>query len=121
MKSNHRIFNLILGNSLVASVTNFFIWFALVFWVFLQTNSLIASSLIGGFFALANMVTALQFGHIVDHNRKHAVITRSSIGSMLAYSIGAIIYFTTDPSVFTSIGSWQLGLLVVVLMSGTII
>ena len=119
--NNLKIFHTLLGNSLVASVTNFFIWFALVFWVFLQTHSLIASSLIGGFFALANMVTALQFGHIVDHNRKHAVITRSSIGSMLAYSIGAIIYFTTDPSVFTSIGSWQLGLLVVVLMSGTII
>jgi DHA3 family multidrug efflux protein-like MFS transporter len=115
------IFHLILGNSLVASVTNFFIWFALVFRAFLETNSLIVSSVIGGFFALANMVTALQFGNIVDHNKKHSVFVWSTIGSTCAYICGAVIYFLNDPVVFTSASSWQLWVLIVVLMSGTII
>ena len=115
------IFHLILGNSLVASVTNFFIWFALVFWAFLETHSLIVSSVIGGFFALANMSTALWFGNIVDHHKKHTVFLRSTIGSMMAYLAGAVIYFLHDPVVFTHASSWQLRLLIVVLMSGTII
>jgi len=43
---NKKLFHILLGNSLIASVTNFFVWYALVFWTFLQTESLIASSLI---------------------------------------------------------------------------
>lgn len=77
--SNIKIFHTLLGNALIAYVTNFFIWFALVFWAFLQTNSLVVSSLIGGFFAAAQMLTAIHFGNIVDHNKKHSVIVRSSI------------------------------------------
>ena len=101
--SNTKIFHTLLGNSLIASVTNFFIWFALVFWAFLQTNSLVVSSLIGGFFAAAQMFTAINFGNIVDHHKKHSVILRSSIGSATAYLLGAIIYFSNDPAVFTSV------------------
>lgn len=121
MKNNIDIFHTLLWNSLVAGVTNSFIWFALVFWAFLQTNSLIVSSLIGWFFALANMITALQFGHIVDHHKKHDVITWSSIGSMISYSIGAVIYFSYDATIFAQPTSRQLWLLIIVLMSGSII
>ena len=59
--SNIKIFHTLLANALIAYVTNFFIRFCLVFWAFLQTNSLIISSIIGGFFAAANMLTAVQF------------------------------------------------------------
>ena len=121
MKDKNIIFNILLWNSLVASVTNFFIWFALVFWAFLQTNSLIVSSLIWWLFAIANMLTALQFWHIVDHNKKHDVITWSSIGSLVSYTLWALIYFSQDSSVFSNSTSRQLWLLVIVLMSWTII
>lgn len=121
MNNTTKIFHILLWNSLIAGVTNSFIWFALVFWAFLQTHSLIVSSLIGGCFAIANMITALQFGHIVDHNKKHDVITWSSIGSMIAYILGAIIYFSWDATIFANPTSRQLWLLIIVLMSGTII
>lgn len=119
--SNTKIFHTLLANALIAYVTNFFIRFCLVFWAFLQTNSLIISSIIGWFFAAANMLTAVQFWNIIDHHKKHTVILRSSIGSATAYALGAIIYFGSDPTVFTSATSRQLRLLVVTLMSGTII
>ena len=77
--------------------------------------------MIGGCFAVANMLTALQFGHIVDHNRKDTVIRRSTFGSMIAYVVGGIIYLINDPAVFTSPSSRQLWVLIIVLMSGTII
>lgn len=119
--NNIKIFHTLLANALIAYVTNFFIRFCLVFWAFLQTNSLIISSLIGWFFALANMLTAINFWNIVDHHKKHTVILRSTIGSAIAYMLGAIIYFTNDSTVFTTIASRQLRLLIVTLMSGTII
>ena len=37
-----RTFHAVLGNALAASVTNTFVWFAVTFWVYLQTNSVIA-------------------------------------------------------------------------------
>jgi DHA3 family multidrug efflux protein-like MFS transporter len=67
------------------------------------------------------MFTAINFGNIVDHNKKHTVILRSSIGSATAYLLGAIIYFSNDPAVFTTVTSRQLRLLIITLMSGTII
>ena len=67
------------------------------------------------------MITALQFGHIVDHHKKHDVITWSSIGSMISYSIGAVIYFSYDATIFAQPISRQLWLLIIVLMSGSII
>jgi len=118
--SNKAVFYHLLGNSLFAVVTNMFVWFAVTFWVFLQTQSVLATSYIAGIFAVANMVSAFAFGSIVDHNRKKAVMLYSSLGSLLFYSIGAVIYFTADPAVFTTPASLTLWALVIVLMLGSI-
>ena len=34
------------GNSLLVTLANFFLWFALVFWVYLETHSVLASAII---------------------------------------------------------------------------
>ena len=41
-----KLFYAILANSLVASTINTFVWFAVTFWVYLQTKSVIATSVI---------------------------------------------------------------------------
>lgn len=40
-----KTFYSILVNSLVATIVNMFVWFAVTFWVFLQTRSVIATSI----------------------------------------------------------------------------
>ena len=40
----NRTFYQLLGNNLVANVTNFTVWFAITFWVFLETKSVFATS-----------------------------------------------------------------------------
>jgi MFS transporter, DHA3 family, multidrug efflux protein len=117
---NQTIFYHLLANTLFATVTNMFVWFAVTFWVFLQTQSVLATSYIAGIFALSNMVSAFLFGSIVDHNKKKVVMMYSSIGSLIFYSLGAVIYFTTDQSAFTSPSSVMLWVLVIVLMFGSI-
>ena len=66
LKTFHRL----VANTLIASVTNNFLWFALTFWVYLETGSVIASSVIGGTYMLLLSVSALFFGTYVDHHRR---------------------------------------------------
>ncbi len=43
-----KTFYAILANSLAASLTNTFVWFAVTFWVYLQTKSVLATSVMAG-------------------------------------------------------------------------
>ena len=40
----------VLGNNLVANVTNYTVWFALTFWVFIETQSVFATGMIAGIY-----------------------------------------------------------------------
>jgi hypothetical protein len=43
-----------------------FLWFALTFWVYLETRSVLATSVIGGAFAIFSSVFGILFGTFVD-------------------------------------------------------
>jgi len=45
-----RAFHQLLANNLVANITNFTVWFAVTFWVFLETRSVFATGMIAGIF-----------------------------------------------------------------------
>lgn len=117
---NHRIFYQLLGNTLVASVTNAFVWFSLTFWVFLETRSVLATSLIAGTFAVMNMCAAFFFGQFVDRHKKRTAMVVSSIVSLSAYLIGAAILFFSAEGSFSSVRSVELWFLIVVLMTGSV-
>ncbi len=73
-----RVFAHILVSSLVVSVANFTVWFALTFWTYLETRSVTATGFIAGLFLVATASTGIWFGSIVDHHRKQAVIQAST-------------------------------------------
>lgn len=115
-----RTFNLLLANTLIASVTNAFVWFTVTFWIFLETRSVLATSYVAGIFAVATMVSSLFFGTFVDHNRKKFVMVCSSIASLIFYALGASLYFSQDPSVFKDSSSLLLWSVVILLMLGSV-
>lgn len=119
-EKHKRIFYEILGNNLVATITNMFVWFALTFWAYLQTESVIVTGFIAGTFALASMLAAMPFGSLTDHNKKKVVMIYSSFASLLFYILGAVIYFSSDPQTFTDASSGTLWALIVVLMLGSV-
>ena len=84
-----RVFAHILVSSLVVSVANFTVWFALTFWVYLETRSVMATGLIAGIFLVATASTGIWFGSLVDHHRKQAVIQASAVASLVCYLVGA--------------------------------
>lgn len=68
-----KTFYKLLGVALIVSTTNTFVWFALTFWAYLTTNSVISTSIVGGVFIGAAALSGIWFGSIVDHNRKKTV------------------------------------------------
>ncbi len=64
-----RIFIQVLVNTGVANVTTSFLWFALTFWAYLETRSVLATGVIGGAYMLLIAVFGMLFGTLVDRHR----------------------------------------------------
>lgn len=81
-----RAFRAVLGNTLVANVTSSYLWFALTFWAYLETRSVMATAIIGGGYMLFTAVCGTFFGTLVDHHRKKHVMVTSSTITLLTYA-----------------------------------
>jgi DHA3 family multidrug efflux protein-like MFS transporter len=99
------VFNHILGNSLVVAVSNMFVWFAVVFWMYLETQSVLATAYSGGIFMIAMSLSAYWFGSIVDHNRKKTVLLISTIGTLVFFAAATVVYAVTPVEVFKDVYS----------------
>ena len=66
-----RTFLHVLVNTAFANITTSFLWFALTFWVYLETRSVLATGIIGGAYMLFIAFFAMIFGTLVDRHRKH--------------------------------------------------
>ena len=80
-------FHHLLANNLVANVTNFTVWFAVTFWVFLETRSVFATGMIAGLYLVLTAGLAFWFGSLVDHHRKKRVMMTSSAVSAGFYAL----------------------------------
>ena len=80
-----KTFHAVLANTLVASVINNFVWFAVTFWVYLQTRSVIATSIMAGVYTLTVAVSGFLLGSLVDRYHKKSVMILSSAGSLALY------------------------------------
>lgn len=121
LSPNQRTFYALLANALVSSVTNAFVWFALTYWVYLSTRSVLATALIGGLFAVLNAGSAFVFGAIVDRTKKKTVMQLSNICSLVAYVVGSVVYVLQASHAFARIDSVALWALIVILMVGCVV
>jgi DHA3 family multidrug efflux protein-like MFS transporter len=96
-----RPFHHLLANNLVANIVNFTVWFALTFWIFLETRSVFATGMIAGIFLVLTASLAIWFGSLVDHHRKRSVMIASSGASLALYGValGALMLI---PSIRTA-------------------
>lgn len=92
----------VLLNTLIANVTTSFLWFALTFWVYLETKSVMATAIIGGSYMLAVAVFSIFFGTIVDHNKKKRVMLVSTLITFIAYALAGIIYMLSTREALTT-------------------
>lgn len=91
-----RAFHHVLVNSLIANVTTSYLWFALTFWAYLETRSVLATSIIGGSYMLLIAVCSLFFGTIVDRYRKKPIMVVSAGVPLVAFLLAGAIYLAFD-------------------------
>lgn len=107
----------VLVNTLIANVTSSFLWFALTFWIYLETKSVLATAIVGGSYMLLVAIFSLVFGLIVDRNKKKNVMLASGAITLATYIIAGLVYLTFPTSDITnwrSVIFWLFGTTVLI-------
>lgn len=115
-----RTFLHLLLNTLTVSVMNFTVWFAVTFWVYLETQSVFATGMIAGIFLIAIAATGIWFGSLVDHHHKKRVMQASAAVSLVIYAASLALYVVTPDATFRDPASPVLWVFVVAVMLGVI-
>ncbi|WBU39419.1 MFS transporter [Homoserinibacter sp. YIM 151385] len=108
-----RTFMGVLVNTAVANVTTSYLWFALTFWIYLETRSVLATGVIGGLYMLLIAIFAMVFGTIVDRHRKHRVMIFASIVTLVLFGAAGVLYLLVPERTLLDLGSpliWVFGL-----------
>ena len=120
IEGNRKVFYNLLVNTLLVSVINFTVWFALSFYVYLQTRSVFATGVVSGLFLVLTAGTGIWFGSLVDHHAKKTMMQMSAAASFVLYLVAFAIYQVASPESFTDPASVTLWTLIVLLMFGVI-
>jgi DHA3 family multidrug efflux protein-like MFS transporter len=116
-----RNFYQVLVNTLIANVTTSYLWFALTFWAYLETKSVLATSIVGGSYMLLVAVFGIVFGAIVDHMKKKAVMVLSSTITLAAYlAAGALFLAFPEATLVDWNGPWFWVFAGVILIGGVV-
>ena len=116
-----KTFYAVVANALAASLTNTFVWFAVTFWVYLETRSVIATSVMAGVYTTAVAISGLFLGSLVDRYPKKRMMLLSSACSLVGYALAGVLFVTTPAAVLADPSSVHLWLFIVLALLGAII
>ena len=85
-------FYAVLINNLVSNVVTGYLWFALSFWVYLSTGSVLATGLLGGGYMLLAAAGSLIFGTFVDRHHKKNIMLFANVVTAVAFIVGSAVY-----------------------------
>lgn len=115
-----KTFYQILANTVLTNVTNMTVWFAMIFFIYLETKSVTATSIVSGIYLVMTASLGIWFGSLVDHNKKKNIMILSGVISLSIYIIGFIIYLIHPAETWKNPTSVTLWILNVLLLIGVI-
>ncbi len=89
---NERTFRRLLVNSLASTVTSSFLWFALTFWVYLETRSVVVTGVIAGAFSISAAILGPAFGTYVDRHRKQPSMVLATTITTVGFAAATIVF-----------------------------
>ncbi|TXK20017.1 MFS transporter [Homoserinibacter sp. GY 40078] len=116
-----RTFFQVLVNTGIANVTTSYLWFALTFWVYLETRSVLATGIIGGAYMLLVALFSMVFGTIVDRHRKHRVMVFAGIVTLIAFGLAGGLYLLYPESQLVDIGGPAFWFFTVIILIGAVV
>ncbi len=116
-----KTFNRLVLNTVVASTTNNFLWFALTFWVYLETRSVVASSVIGGTFMLLFAASGIFFGTYVDRNKRKTSMVVSNAASLIFFVLAGIVYLAAPEGSLPSLGEPLTWVFIALVLAGAVV
>ncbi len=120
-RSHDRTFVHVLVSTLLVAVMNISVWFAVTFWVFLETKSVLATGMVAGMFLGATAISGIWFGSVVDHHHKKRVMQASALASGVFYVAAFGLYQLTPVEVFQHASSVRLWVFIGLCMTGMIL
>lgn len=115
------VFKRLLWNALVSGVMSSFLWFAVTFWVYLETRSVLTTSVVGGAFALFSALGGMLFGTFVDHHRKHTSMVVASATALTFYGLAAVQYMLVPDGRLLDLSSAYFWLFVALILAGSVV
>ena len=97
----------VLVNTFVATVSTVLLWFAATFWAYLETRSVLATSIMGGLYMLLIAVLAVPFGGLVDRHRKKHVMVGAALVSVVFFAAAlAVLELVSHDELVRLDGPW---------------
>src|SRR6478609_5944321 len=116
-----RTFVGVLTNTALANITTSYLWFGLTFWVYLETESVLATGVIGGAYMLLVALFSMLFGTIVDRHRKHRVMVLASIVTLIAFGVAGGLYLLYPESQLLDIGGPAFWFFTTIILIGAVV
>lgn len=116
-----RNFYQILANTLLANVTTSFLWFALTFWVYLETKSVLATGIIGGTYMLFIAFCSIWFGTLVDHHKKKNIMVFAAGSTLIAFLVAGIVFLLIPEETLLSLGQPFFWIFAFIILAGAIV
>ena len=116
-----RVFLQVLVNTAVANVTTSFLWFALVFWVYIETRSVLATGIIGGAYMLLVAIFSMVFGTIVDRHRKQLVMMFAGVVTLVSFGIAGTLFLLFPESALLDLGGPMFWIFSGIILFGAVI
>nr|WP_269452101.1 MFS transporter [Tessaracoccus coleopterorum] len=79
-------------NTAAAMLGTAFAWYAITFWAYLETRSVLTTAFLGGAYMFGMAVLGVPFGSLIDRFRKHVVMTASAIGTTAMFLLAGLMY-----------------------------
>ncbi len=114
------VFRRLLLNTLVSGVTSSFLWFALTFWVYIETRSVVATGVIGGAFGLATAAIGPAYGTYVDHHRKKASMVVATTLSVACFAAATVLFLAVERDTLLQLSDPWFWLLVATTLLGSV-
>lgn len=111
----------VLVNTLLANVTTSYLWFALTFWLYLETRSVLVTGFVGGAYMLLIAVFSIWFGTLVDRFKKKNVMMGSSIFSLAMFLLGGAMFVAVPESELLQINGVFLWVFASILLIGAVV